>query len=135
VKPPLKKSCLCWCLLTPVCFTLEFAPAQLLDPHSLTAKPTQASLCTCLCQKWFIVGSREPCLAQNSFWKPCPKSSLNSPLLNLEAIWVDDLSFRLDLVIFSFVNHVALSSKSLDPLSILPYYLVMCYNPFSSIGC
>jgi hypothetical protein len=37
----------------------------------------------------------------NSFWKPCPKSSLNSPLLSLEAIGVDDLSFHLDLVIFS----------------------------------
>jgi hypothetical protein len=44
--------------------------------------------------------------------------------------------FRLDLVIFSFVNHVvALSSESLDPSLILPYYLVICYNPFSSIGC
>jgi hypothetical protein len=34
----------------------------------------------------------------NSFWKSCPEASLNSPLLNLEAIWVDDLSFHLDLV-------------------------------------
>jgi hypothetical protein len=42
----------------------------------------------------------------NSFWKSCLEASLNSPLLNLEAIWVDDLSFRLDLVIFSFANHV-----------------------------
>jgi hypothetical protein len=37
----------------------------------------------------------------NSFWKSCPEASLNSPLLNLEAIWVDDLSFHLDLEIFS----------------------------------
>jgi hypothetical protein len=34
------------------------------------------------------------------FWKPCPNYSLNTPLVNLEAIWVDDLSFHLDLVIF-----------------------------------
>jgi hypothetical protein len=41
-----------------------------------------------------------------------------------------------NLVFFFLVNHVvALSSKSLDPLMILPYYLVICYNPFSSIGC
>jgi hypothetical protein len=37
----------------------------------------------------------------NSFWKSCPEASLNFPLLNLEAIWVDDLSFRRDLEIFS----------------------------------
>jgi hypothetical protein len=41
-----------------------------------------------------------------------------------------------NLVIFFLVNHVvALSSKSSDPLMILPFYLVICYNPFSSIGC
>ena len=72
----------------------------------------------------------------NSFWKSCPEASLNSPLLNLEAIWVDDLSFRLDLVIFSFANHVvALTSESPDPLMILPRYLVIWYNLFSCIRC
>jgi hypothetical protein len=35
-------------LLTLVCFTLEVTPAQLIDPHSLTARPTQVSLCTCI---------------------------------------------------------------------------------------
>jgi hypothetical protein len=30
---------------------------------------------------------------------------------------------------------VALSSKSPDLLMILPYYLVIYYNLFSSIGC
>jgi hypothetical protein len=30
-------------------FTLEVTPTQLVDLFSLTAKPTQASLCTCLC--------------------------------------------------------------------------------------
>jgi hypothetical protein len=96
-----KISCLCWCFLALMCCTIGNTPAQLVDPHSLTGRPTQASLCTCLCKKKFIVYSRKPCLASDSFWKPCPKSSLNSPLLSIEAIWVDDLSFHLDLVIFS----------------------------------
>jgi hypothetical protein len=44
--------------------------------------------------------------------------------------------FHLNLVIIFLVNHVvALSSKSLDPLMIPPYYLVICYNLFSTIGC
>jgi hypothetical protein len=34
--------------LTLVCFTLEVTPAQLIDTHSLTARPTLVSLCTCL---------------------------------------------------------------------------------------
>jgi hypothetical protein len=73
--------------LTLVCFTLEFTHAQLVESHSLTPKLTKTSLCTCLCKKnWFIVCSRKPCLASNYFWKPCPKSSLNSLLLNPEAI-------------------------------------------------
>jgi hypothetical protein len=33
-------------LLTLVCFTLEVTHAQLIDPHILTARPTQVSLCT-----------------------------------------------------------------------------------------
>jgi hypothetical protein len=84
---------LVWVFLALVYFTLEFTHAHLMEPHSLTARPTQVSLCTCLCQKRFIVCSHKPCLVSHSFWKPCPKSSLNSPLLNLEAILVDDLSF------------------------------------------
>jgi hypothetical protein len=30
---------------------------------------------------------------------------------------------------------LALSSESLDPSLNLPRYLVICYNPFPSIGC
>jgi hypothetical protein len=36
---------------TLACFTVEVAPAQLVDLYSLTASSTEASLCTCLCQK------------------------------------------------------------------------------------
>jgi hypothetical protein len=44
--------------------------------------------------------------------------------------------FHLDLVIIFLVNHVvALSSESLDPPLILPYYLDICSNSFSSIRC
>jgi hypothetical protein len=50
-----KKSCLCWYFLALVCFTLEIAPAQLIDTHSLTARPTQVSLCTC-CVKKMLFG-------------------------------------------------------------------------------
>ena len=38
-----------------VCFTLEIAPAQLVDSHRLTPKSTKTSLCTC-CVKKIIVG-------------------------------------------------------------------------------
>jgi hypothetical protein len=34
-----------------VCFTLEFTPAQFIEPHNLTARPTQVSLCTCYVKK------------------------------------------------------------------------------------
>jgi hypothetical protein len=70
----------------------------------------------------------------NSSWKPFTNlNGLN--LLILEADLVDDLSFHLDLGIFFLVNHVvALSSESQDPLLILPHYLVICSNPFSSVG-
>jgi hypothetical protein len=37
------------------CFTFEVKPAQLVDPHSLTASQTKTSLCTC-CVKKIIVG-------------------------------------------------------------------------------
>jgi hypothetical protein len=38
-----------------VCFTLEFTHAQFIEPHSLTARPTQVSLCTCSVKK-IVVG-------------------------------------------------------------------------------
>jgi hypothetical protein len=47
----LKKSFLCWYFLALECFTLEFTPTQLIKPHSLTARPTQVSLCTCCVKK------------------------------------------------------------------------------------
>jgi hypothetical protein len=31
----------------PCVFIFEITPAQLIEPHSVTARPTQASLCTC----------------------------------------------------------------------------------------
>jgi hypothetical protein len=37
-----------------VCFTLEVTHAQLIDPHSLTARPTQVSFC--ICYKKNVVG-------------------------------------------------------------------------------
>jgi hypothetical protein len=40
-----------------VCFTLEIAPAQLIDTHSLTVRPTQVSLCTCCVKKKSLVSS------------------------------------------------------------------------------
>jgi hypothetical protein len=120
-----------------VCFTLEFTPTQLVDSHSLTPKSTKDSLCTCLCQKMVYYLFMQTIPSLKFFLETLSqKSSLNSLLLNLLVIWVDDLSFHLDLVLFFLVNHVvALSSEYLDPLMILPRYLVICYNPFSSIGC
>jgi hypothetical protein len=38
---------LCWCFLALVCCAIGNAPAHLIDPHSLSARPTQVSLCTC----------------------------------------------------------------------------------------
>jgi hypothetical protein len=57
MKPLLKKSCLCWYFLALECFTLEVTPAQLIDPHSLTARPTQVSLCTCVKKNLLLVSS------------------------------------------------------------------------------
>jgi hypothetical protein len=51
-----KNSCLCWHFLALECFILEVTPAQLIDPHSLTARPTQVSLCTCVKKYIFVVG-------------------------------------------------------------------------------
>jgi hypothetical protein len=36
---------------SPLVFTLEFTPAQLVDSHSSTPKSTKASLCTCCVKK------------------------------------------------------------------------------------
>jgi hypothetical protein len=118
-----------------VCFTLEFTPAQLIEPHSLTARPTQVSLCTCLCQKKvYCLFTQTMSSLTFFFWKPCPNYSLNTPLVNLEAIWVDDLSFLprssnlfLCELCCGFIIRISGS------FMILPHYLVICYNPFSSI--
>jgi hypothetical protein len=84
------------------CFTFEVKPAQLVDPHSLTPKSTKDSLCTCLCQKMVYYLFMQTIPSLKFFLETLSqKSSLNSLLLNLEVIWVDDLSFHLDLVLFS----------------------------------
>jgi hypothetical protein len=41
----------CVGIFEPLSFTLKVAPAQLIDPHNLTARPTQVSLCTCCVKK------------------------------------------------------------------------------------
>jgi hypothetical protein len=90
-----------------VLFTKRPPLQTTLSLASETRKKNNKTLVGVCCAKQYPV--------PNSSWKPCPKFSLNSPMLNLEAICVDDLSFHLDLVIFSFVNHVVtLSSESLD---------------------
>jgi hypothetical protein len=120
---------LCWYFLTLVCFTLEFIAAQLVDSHSLTPKSTKASLCTCLCQKkvYYLFTQTMSSLTL-FFWKPCPKSSLNSLLLNLEAIWFDDLSFHLDLVNVylyeSCCGHIIQFSGSFNDSALLSGYLL-----------
>jgi hypothetical protein len=48
--------CLCWCFLALVCCAIGNAPAQLIDPHSLIARPTQVSLCTCCVKKILLFG-------------------------------------------------------------------------------
>jgi hypothetical protein len=58
VKPLKKiKSRACFGVSSLVCFTLEIAPTQLIDTHSLTARPTQVSLCTCCVKKNHLVSS------------------------------------------------------------------------------
>jgi hypothetical protein len=49
------------------CFILEVTPAQLIDPHSLTARPTQVSLCTCV-KKIYICCW---CLVAQTLSRPC----------------------------------------------------------------
>jgi hypothetical protein len=100
VKPLKKISFLFWCFLTLVCFTLEFTPAQLVEPHSLTARPTQVSLCTC-CVKKIIVGAylRKPYQGHVSFHKSLPLKIHSIPV-DHPADLVAYLSFRMDPVIF-----------------------------------
>jgi hypothetical protein len=54
---PQKKSCVCWYFLALEWFTLEITHAQLIDPHSLIARPTQVSLCTCIVKKILLLVS------------------------------------------------------------------------------
>jgi hypothetical protein len=80
------------------CFTLEVTPAQLVDTHILTARLTLVSLCTCVEKIGLLSVHANHVRPQILFGNLVPNSSLNSLLLTLEAIWVDDLSFHLDLV-------------------------------------
>jgi hypothetical protein len=119
-----------------VCFTVEIGPAQLIDAHSLTARPTQVSLCTCCVKKI--------CCLVSSCANPIKAIFLSiDPVSNLHKLSCahpnrSHVTTSLFTWIWNFflVNHVvALSSKFPDPLMILPYYLVICYNLFSSIEC
>jgi hypothetical protein len=140
VKPLFKKILLLLVFLALKCFTLEVAPAQLVDPHSLTARPTQVSLCTCCVKKICCLVSSCP----NPIY-PISKAMFLSmdPVPNLHSISVAHPSrscFHTS-PLFESGNHFpcdhveALSSKSRDPSLILPHYLVICYNLFSSIRC
>jgi hypothetical protein len=64
-------------LLALVCFTLEVTPAQLIEPHNLTARSTQVSLCTCCVKKNCLVSS---CANHDQAMflsiSPCPKNFL-----------------------------------------------------------
>jgi hypothetical protein len=56
-----------------VCFTLEVAPARLVDTHSLTPKSTKTSLCTCCVKKNRLVSScANPIEAMFLSINPCP---------------------------------------------------------------
>jgi hypothetical protein len=56
-----------------VCFTLEIAPTQLVDSHSLTPKSAKASLCTCSVKKLLLVSSyANPIKAMFLSINPCP---------------------------------------------------------------
>jgi hypothetical protein len=70
-----KKSCLCWYFLALVCCAFGNAPAQLIDHHNLTARPTQVSLCTCYIKKinFCLVSScANPIKAMFLPMNPCP---------------------------------------------------------------
>jgi hypothetical protein len=60
------KSYLCWYFLTLECFTFEVKPAQLVDPHSLTASQTKNFLVHLLCQFFFYW-----CLVAQTLSRPC----------------------------------------------------------------
>jgi hypothetical protein len=127
---------LVWVFLALVYFTLEFTHAHLMEPHSLTARPTQVSLCTCLCQKKVYCLFTQTMSSLTFFLETLSKILIKfSPAQPRSHLGWWSL-FCLDLVIFSFANHVvALSSESPDPLLTLPRYLVIYYNLFSSIRC
>jgi hypothetical protein len=59
-------TCLCWYFLALVCCAFGNAPAQLIVPHSLTARPTQVSLCTCYVKKNVVW-----CLVAQTLSRPC----------------------------------------------------------------
>jgi hypothetical protein len=82
---PLKMACFCRYFLTLVCFTIEDAPAQLVDLFSLITRSTKASLCTCFCQKKLLVGVylRKTISSPKFFLEALSKFSLISRLLIL----------------------------------------------------
>jgi hypothetical protein len=58
---------------SPRVFTLQDAPAQLVDPHSLIARPTQVPLCTCCVKKMLLVSSCvNPIKTMFLSINPCP---------------------------------------------------------------
>jgi hypothetical protein len=57
---------LMWVFSNPCVFYPEVAPTQLVDPHSLTARPTQVSLCTCYVKKIVVW-----CLVAQTLSRPC----------------------------------------------------------------
>jgi hypothetical protein len=89
-----------------VCFTLEIAPAQLIDTHSLTARSTQVSLCTCRVKKIFVSSCANHMEAMFLSIKSLPLK-LHSISVNHPANLVAHLSFHLDLVILFLVNHAS----------------------------
>jgi hypothetical protein len=127
---------LCWCFLALKCCAIGNAPAQLIDPHSLTARPTQVSLCTCCVKKncCLVSSCTNPIKAMFLSIDPVPNLIAFLVLILIDLRWLPLLSPGFSNP-FSLWIKLALSSESFDPLVNLPYYLVICYNPFSSIGC
>jgi F0F1-type ATP synthase assembly protein I len=74
VKPFKKNHMLMLVFLALVCFTLEFTLAQLIEPHSLTTRPTQVSLCTCYVKKnrCLVSSCATPIKAMFLSISPCP---------------------------------------------------------------
>jgi hypothetical protein len=90
-----KKSCLCWYFSSPRVLHHLIYTCTASRPPSLDGPKLP---CALVYVKKIGVCVRKTTSNHKFFLEPCPKSSLNSPRLNLEAIWVDDLSFHLDLV-------------------------------------